>query len=486
MTTVEPTKDTSGSQVPPLEPPTESPDTVTSRASPSGATTRGGRLAGRPARPLVLLSAVTLVDQIDTSILRGVLPLIQDDFGLADWQLGALGFAFVLVNALAAIPAGWVADRVRRTRLIGWTLLSWSVLSVLSALSRSYGQLFAARASLGFGQAIDDPASTSLLADHYPARVRGTVFSAQQVTSFIGAGLGIGLGGLVGGAFGWQWAFAIVGVPGSLVAFAVFRMAEPKRGEAEGLDLPHPERVPVRELAGNAWSGLGSDLRMIFGIRTMRFVLVGVSAMLFTVSGVGYWLAVYHERYSGFSEEQAAGVAGAVLGVAGIIGTVWGGRMADRVYGESPAGRITQVSNAILVCLVLFSGSLAVPWVPVRLVMQFVAVLAAASAIPGLRASMMDVTPVHARGVSVSAFALVSTVFGTALAPVVVGGISDLTGSLVTAFYVVTPPVIVGTVVLRRAKHTIVDDAAAILTTLAVAAAEHPGGEHDDGPEITF
>jgi MFS family permease len=464
---------------------TVEPRKGTSTAAPQGQP-KPGRLAGRPARPLVLLSAVTLVDQIDTSILRGVLPLIQDDFGLADWQLGALGFAFVFVNALAGIPAGWVADRVRRTRLIGWTLLSWSLLSVLSAVSRSFGQLFAARASLGFGQAIDDPASTSLLADTYPAEVRGTVFSAQQVTSFVGAGIGIGLGGLVGGVFGWQWAFAIVGAPGSLLAFAVFRMREPKRGEAEGLDLPDPERIPVRELAASAWSGLGSDLRMIFGIRTMRFVLVGVSAMLFTVSGVGYWLAVYHERYSGFTEEQAAGVAGVVLGVAGIIGTVWGGRMADRVYGESPAGRITQVSNAILVCLVLFSGSLAVPWVPVRLAMQFVAVLAAASAIPGLRASMMDVTPVHARGVSVSAFALVSTVFGTALAPVVVGGISDLTGSLVAAFYIVTPPVILGTVILRRAKHTIVEDAAAILTTLATAAAEHPGGEHDDGVDIAF
>jgi MFS family permease len=443
-------------------------------------------LDGRSARPLVLLSAVTLVDQIDTSILRGVLPLIQDDFDLADWQLGALGFAFVFVNALAGIPAGWVADRVRRTRLIGWTLLSWSALSVLSAVSRSFGQLFAARATLGFGQAIDDPASTSLLADAYPAQVRGRVFSVQQVTSFVGAGLGIGLGGVVGGAFGWQWAFAIVGMPGSLLAFAVFRMREPARGEADGLDLPEPEPMPVRALARNAWSGLGTDLKMIFGIRTMRFVLVGVSAMLFTVSGVGYWLAVYHERYSGFTEEQAAGIAGVLLGVAGIIGTFWGGRVADRVYGVSPAGRITQVSNAILLCLVMFTGSLAVPWVPLRLAMQFVAVLSAASAIPGLRASMLDVTPVHARGVSVSAFALVSTVFGTALAPVVVGGISDITGSLVTAFYVVTPPVVLGCLILRRAKDTIVEDAAAILTSMVAAAAANPDGEADDGPGVSL
>lgn len=438
---------------------------------------RGSKmLGGHPAKPLILLSGVTLVDQIDTSILRGVLPLVKEDFGMSDLQGGALGFAFVFVNAIASIPAGWVADRVKRTRLIGWTLLSWSVLSVFSGLARSFTQLFAARASLGFGQAIDDPASSSLLADEYPANVRGKVFSVQQVTTFVGGGLGVGLGGLVGALWGWQWAFVIVGVPGSLLAFAVFRMQEPKRGAADGIEIAEPEPMPFREMVKEARVTLVRDLRMILGIRTMRYILVGVSAMLFTVSGVGYWLTDYHHRYSGMSEEVAAGVAGAILAIAGIIGTIWGGRRADRAHDVSPAARINLVSNGVLTCLFLFTGSLLVPIVPVRLLMQFVGVLAAASAIPGLRASMMDVTPVHARGVSVSAFALVSTVLGTALAPLLVGAISDATGSLVAAFFLVMPPVIVGTLLLRRAKSTIVEDAAAIFTSMAEAAAAAEGG----------
>ena len=77
----------------------------------------GGRFAGRATGPLVVLSLVNLIDQIDVSILRGVLPQLEDEFGLSDWQLGALGFAFVFINALATIPAGWAADRVSRRRL---------------------------------------------------------------------------------------------------------------------------------------------------------------------------------------------------------------------------------------------------------------------------------------------------------------------------------------------------------------------------------
>ena len=183
--------------------------------------------------PMVLLALVNLVDQIDMAIVRGVLPILEDEWHLSDLQLGSLGFAFVFVNSAATIPAGWLADRVRRTQLMGWTLLSWSGLIALSATAVNYLNLLFARAVMGIGQAIDDPASTSLLGDFYPSRMRGRVFSLQQVSVFVGGALGLGLGGLVGSTLGWRWAFALVGMPGSIVALLVFRLREPRRGEAD-------------------------------------------------------------------------------------------------------------------------------------------------------------------------------------------------------------------------------------------------------------
>jgi MFS family permease len=79
---------------------------------------------------------------------------------------------------------------------------------------------------------------------------------------------------------------------------------------------------------------------------------------------------------------------------------------------------------------------------------------------------MLDVVPAENRGVGTSAFALAAAVFGNALAPPLVGLLSDLT-SLVTAFYIVFPPVIVGLLFLLRARHTIIEDAQAIFTAMA-------------------
>ena len=438
-------------------------------------------LAGYAKKPLIVLSLVALVDQVDTNILRGVLPLLKVDFDLNDFQLGALGFAFVFVNVLATIPAGWVADRYNRKRIVGWTLLSWSGLSALSAIAINYPTLFLARAALGIGQAVDDPSSTSLLADYYPPQVRGRVFSAQQVSVFLGSGLGLGLGGLVGAELGWRWAFALVGMPGSIIAFLCFALREPRRGESErpgasaddvpadvAADAPESTvaRMSVGEYLGEARRTLVEELRFIFAIRTMRYVLIGVGTLLFTVSGVGYWMSIYHDRYSGMTVPQATAVTAVVFAFAGIIGTFWGGRLADRVYGTGPQGRIRLVASAIMLCAATFLVSFMVPWVVVRVALQFIGVVSISSAFPALRASMMDVVPAENRGVSASAFALTSTVFGTALAPPLVGWLSDLTGSLVAAFYIVTPPVAVGSLILLRAQHTIANDVQAILQSM--------------------
>jgi MFS family permease len=436
-----------------------------------------------PLAPLIVMARVSLVDQIDVSVARGVLPILEDEWRLSDTELGLITSVFVVVSALATIPAGWVADHYRRNKVIGWTLLSWSGLIMLSATAVNYANLLVARAAMGIGQAVDDPASTSYLGDSYPARMRARVFSLQQVSFFLGGGIGLGLGGAVGEAFGWRWAFAVVGLPGAIVALAVFRLREPRRGEAE---LPEsmtweeiealPPRIDdrssgaeglsVRQFTRLAGTELFSQLRMIFGIRTMRYVLVGVASLLFTVNGVATWLAIYHERYSDMSVTRATLVTGGILGIGGIIGTLAGGAFSDRYHHLWKGGRIAIVVWSAVLSALLFMASFAVEPVALRIALQFVGVLSAAGAAPGLRAVMLDVVPPESRGVGASAMALTTSVFGAALAPVLVGGVSSLTGSLVAAFYLTFPPVILGLMLLLRARHTLEDDARAIITAM--------------------
>ncbi len=438
--------------------------------------------------PLVVLALVNFVDHVDLAILRGVLPLIGEEFQASDRALGLLGFAFIFVNILASIPAGWMADNFRRGRVIGYTLASWSLLSALSAAAFNYWSLLVARGVMGFGQAIDDPASTSLIGDYFPPHMRGRVFSVQQVMVFAGSAVGLALAGLVGSVLGWRWAFLLVGTPGSLVALMAFRLREPQRGEADraalglGDSADHGGAEGVSRRIGRteklstflkeASVDLYRQIVALLRIRTMRYILTGAATLLFTVQGIGYWLAVFHQRYSGMSLAQATAVTAGTLGLAGVVGTFWGGALADRLLARK--GYIARIDLSVAMILVgslAFLASWVVEIVPVRLGLQFVGMLVISTVPPTLRASALDVVPANSRGVGTSAFAVVTALFGTALAPAVVGWLSDLT-DLRRAFLLVSPPIAAGTLILWRARFTIVDDAQKMLEMLVAQETE--------------
>lgn len=437
------------------------------------------------------MSLVALVDAIDTAVARGLLPVLADEWDLSDTQLGLIPTVFITVSVLATVPAGYLSDRTRRTRLMGWTLVSWSALTLLSATATSFVHLLGARAVMGIGQAVDDPASTSYLADTYPPSWRGRAYSVQQVALFVGGGLGLAAGGFLGEALGWRWAFALVGLPGLLVAPLVLRLREPRRGEAELREVLTAEQVdalPVEETRTLASGGgflrsmgtnatvLAAELRTIFRITTMRYLLVGLAAIYFTLSGVSTWLAIYHERYSDMSVAQATGATGAVLVVGGLVGTLAGGAFSDRYHRRWVGGRvvITVWSGVTFSALIL--ASFVVGSVPASLALQLLGVVLVAGAGPGLRAAMVEVVPAGRRGVGASALGVTSALFGTALAPLAVGALSEWTGSLVVAFYLAFVPAIGGLLVLLRARRSLDPDARAV-TAMVVAGTEGRGVE---------
>jgi MFS family permease len=212
---------------------------------------------------LVLVYVFNFLDRQIVSILA---ERIKADLGVSDAQIGFLyGTAFAVFYAVFGIPLGRLADVWDRRRLIAIGLAFWSVATALSGMARNFGQLAAARIGVGIGEASASPAAFSLLSDLFPAARRATVLAIYSSGIYLGAGLGLGVGGLVvdrwdaaypGGAApfglaGWQVAFLVVGLPGVLLAVWVATLREPVRGAMDGLPAPvepHPWRAFGREL----------------------------------------------------------------------------------------------------------------------------------------------------------------------------------------------------------------------------------------------
>jgi MFS family permease len=431
--------------------------------------------------PMWLLGFVIMVDQVDQNLVRGLINPLKDDFHLSDAKIGLLLSCFVLVNGLVTVPAGYLADRWNRTRTIGHTIIVWSGITALTATAPNYWSLVGIRSALGFGQGITEPAAGSLLADYYPADQRGKAFSIQQVLLFLGFGLGVGLGGVIGNTLGWRWAFLIVGTPGVLIAFLVYRLKEPARGHGErvhlGLDEDHvePEPEPLFEGGFKVFitdmvAGLRQDLRLIWGIHTMRYALVGVSSLLFTITALGAALPQFYERQLGVAKGDAEAYLGALVILAGIPGVLLGGRLADRFANRVRGARMAIPAYCILIGYALFVISLTGMPFSVAYPLEIFSFFIIAMSVPALRAGMSDAVPANLRGAGFGAFNLCSVVFGQAAAPLIVFGLSGMfDDNLRTAFLICSPPVFIGGLVLLRARDHLEADAAKIFEAVLKA-----------------
>ncbi len=430
-----------------------------------------------------VLGLVIMVDQIDQNVVRGVVDQLKHDFGISDAGIGLLLSAFVLVNGLVTVPAGYLADRWNRTRTIGNTVLGWSLITMLTAAATNFATLLGLRALLGFGQAVTEPSAASLLSDYYPTEQRGRVFSNQQVMVFIGFGLGIALGGAIGDAFGWRAAFLVVGPPSILVAFLAFALVEPSRGLGDRLHVdgdaesgvadPDNERTALfdqgfRQFVTDMVRGLRDDFSTIWQITTLRYALVGVSALMFTVAGIGAWLPQFHERFSGMTEKQATSAVGALIIFGGIPGVLLGGRLADRYATRIKGARV------VIPAYCIFAGNtiLIASYLPVSawgsVALQLLGIFSITMAIPALRAGMADAVPAHLRGAGFGAFNLVSILFGAAAAPLIVGALADV-WNLRIAFLIVSPPVYIGAWILFLAREHLDEDAMKIFQAVVRA-----------------
>ncbi len=434
-----------------------------------------------------LLGFVIMVDQIDQNVLRGVATDLQKDLNLSDLQLGLLLSAFVLVNGLVSVPAGYLADRFIRTRTVGHTVVAWSGITALTAAMPNFVSLLAVRGALGFGQAITEPCCASLLADYYPAEERGLAFSIQQVLTFVGIGLGVGIGGAAAATWGWRSAFLLVGFPSFFIAFFVYRLREPRRGAADRASAGvvdedgdyTPESLPLFEHGPKRFftdmiDGLRADMRTIWAITTMRYALVGVSTLLFTITAAAAALPQFYEKQLGVKSGAAEGVLAVLIIVSGVPGVLLGGRLADRYATKIKGARMAIPAFCLLIGNTLFVASY-IPSIAKELVflLEGLGLFVTVMAVPALRAGLSDAVPAHLRGAGFGAFNLFSVVFGQAAASAVVFGLAGaFDHNFRTALIIVSPPVFIGALVLLRARDHLDADAAKIFEAIIKAMQE--------------
>lgn len=289
-------------------------------------------LGGRYAKyVLFVLVLVYIFNFIDRQILSILAEEIKADLGITDAEIGFLyGTAFAVFYAVFGIPLGRLADTWVRKSLISMGLMFWSLMTALSGTARSFGMLATYRIGVGVGEASATPAAFSMLSDYFPTKLRTTALAVYSSGVYIGAGIGIFLGGVILDGWtalypdhaaapfqlkGWHVAFFVVGLPGLLLSAWVWTLKEPLRGQSEGIITP-PHPHPFRE----SWEELSSILPpfhllklLSLGAGTKGIAInllacgatAGLFYLLYLLTGTAaQWIALGIGVYAAFSWAQ--------------------------------------------------------------------------------------------------------------------------------------------------------------------------------------
>jgi len=358
-----------------------------------------------------LLWCVSLLNSADRSILIAVMPAIRADYGLGDTQLALVNAVFFWVYAAAAFFSGRIGDSLRRSRVILYGLLFWSVATGLTPLTSSFIMLLGLRAAVALGESTYYPTATALIGDWHGPRMRSRALSVHQTSVFAGALLGALVAGLVADRFDWRAPFFMFAVLGTLAFFAltrVLRDAPIRHTAAEAAIDEEPYKVV-----------LASKPALI--LCAVFFLSTGAA------TGVTVWAPTYVHDMLHLSLAGSALVGSGSINGAGFIAVPIGGVIADAWAKRSPLGRWYTAILGLSIAAVLL-----LPLGFANTAPQVAAVLLAATMGKGLfdgciYANIQDVIPPHARATAVGMMTTCGFI-GAGLAPLFVGATSKSLG----------------------------------------------------------
>ncbi|HEX5748674.1 MAG TPA: MFS transporter [Archangium sp.] len=379
---------------------------------------------------LLILSLINLVNYLDRYIVTVALPYIKQDFQLTNTQAGYLGSFFMLVFMLASPVSGFLGDRLPRRYLVATGVLLWSLATGASGLAKTFAVLMVARACVGIGEAGYGAVAPSIISDLFPREQRTRVLSFFYIAIPVGAAAGYGLGGWLSEAYSWHMAFFVGGAPGLVLGVMAFFMPEPQRGAMDGPEAQTklPFLVGLKGLANNP---------------SFWWTTAGYTLMTFSIGGLGYWLPTFLVSERGMSPGTAGFSSGAVTAVAGLVGTLAGGLLGDKMDRRMEGGGLRMSGVGLLIAAPLMFLAMKVdshaPMFAIIFLAQFFIFLNSGP----INAAIVNGVPPAFRAFAMGLNVLFIHMLGDAISPTAIGKVADLS-SLSFAIELNALPVLLG------------------------------------------
>lgn len=296
----------------------------------------GYRTPGYRRYVLNVLLLIFILNFMDRTLLAVVAPQMKPELGITDTQFGLLtGFGFALFFTVVGIPLAQFAETRNRVTIMAVCIAGWSLMTAACGLSIEitigsltigvFWILLIFRMGVGIGEAGCVPQANSLISDYFPPKARPAALGYFGMGVTLGTMFANVIGGPITDAFGWRWAFILLGLPGVIVAFLLkMTVEEPPRGYSD------PKGTPRREKAR-----FSDGMREIMGKRAFWSMTAAATVAAFCGYAVSSFQSLFINRTFGLSAGEAALYINVPVAIASSLGAAGTGWLATRLASRS-------------------------------------------------------------------------------------------------------------------------------------------------------
>lgn len=243
---------------------------------------------------VIVLCFINLLNYMDRFTVAGVLPDIEQYFGISDGKSGLLQTVFICSYMFLAPLFGYLGDRYNRKVIMSVGICFWSVVTLASSYTPKeyFWALLLTRGLVGVGEASYSTIAPTIIADLYVKEKRTRMLSIFYFAIPVGSGLGYIVGSKVDDvAKDWHWALRVTPALGLVaVLLLVFIVKEPKRGAIEA--------QPEHSLHRTSWL---ADMHALCRNRSFVLSTFGFTAVAFVTGSLALWAPAFLFRAAVFT-----------------------------------------------------------------------------------------------------------------------------------------------------------------------------------------
>ncbi|MFT3961862.1 MFS transporter [Propionivibrio sp.] len=273
---------------------------------------------------------------LDRMVISVALPFISKDFQLDAASQGIILSTFFAGYALFQIPGGMLADKFGPRRVLAIAIVWWSIFTSITGMVSSFAVLLFCRFIFGVGEGCFPGASWKTIATYFPPKEKATATAIQGSVNTLGPAIASLVAAGIIAAYGWRTVFIALGIPGMLVALAIWVYIKDDPSKH-----PHVTPEDLAELNAEANVMKAAQKSDGTGITFKDFLKTSVLWQMvliwffFDITFWGFisWLPSYLMKVRGFSLLQT-GVYGSLPFFVGTFGMLLGGYLSDRFKGS--------------------------------------------------------------------------------------------------------------------------------------------------------